>query len=1232
MHRRLLALARGPRLPLFVTILSGLIAGWLTIGQARGLSLIVEGVFLRGQSEPEVRPMLVLLLGIIAGRAFLAWLTEVSASAVAIQVKEGLRERLFAKIERLGPAFTRAERTGELTAAALEGVEALDAYFSQYLPQLVITALVPLSVLIFVFPLDPLSGLVLLVTAPLIPFFMIMIGKAAETVTRRQYETLSLLSAHFLDSLQGLTTLKMFGRSKAHARSIAQTSERFRDVTLSVLRVTFLSALTLELIATISTAVVAVEVGLRLLYGHLTFDKALFLLILAPEFYIPLRMLGTRFHAGMAGTTAAQRIFEVLDLQEAGEAKQEPQKNTPKTGRISMITMENLSFTYPGDVEPVLENITLHIRAGEHLALVGPSGAGKSTLISLLLGFLQPQTGDIFTQYMPNDSSGTPWTMPRSPSLAEIAWVPQTPYLFHDTIAANLRLARPNASLEELEAAARAAHLDEFIHALPQGYETIIGEEGARLSGGEAQRLALARAFLKDAPILILDEPTSSLDPQTETLLQESTRRLMQGRTVITIAHRLNTVARADHIVVLQAGRIVETGTHRQLLKCGGLYAQLVGEHAESIPRSTAAQQPSTVRPHSTVGAPAEPASSLSSQPKLPLLPIYRLLSFLRGSWGEVALSVLLGTATIAASVGLMGTSSWLISTAALHPSIAELNVAIVGVRFFGILRGVARYLERLISHGVTFHLLARLRVWFYEKLEPLAPARLMTYRVGDLLNRIVADVEALENFYVRVVAPPLVALVIVSGTALFLGNYEARLGWTYLGFALLLGLGLPLLNRLLSRKIGTALTDLKSALRTQTVDYLQGLADLLAFGQGSNFRARLQATGQDYGDAQRQMAQVTGLSSASGVLFTQLGMWSVLALSVPLVKNANLAGVMLATLALMAQASFEAVQPLPQAAQMLALSLRSAQRLFEIVENPPLSPVILPAPSAIHTPPLPSESRKTMLAVHGLTFAYPGAERPALREVTFDLPAGKKIAIVGPSGAGKSTLINLLLRFWEPPKGSIFLGGRDLLEVPQETACAYFGVISQRTYLFNVSLRENLLLANPSAGQEAIEAAARQAGIHEFIASLSQGYETMAGERGVRLSGGERQRVAIARALLRQASILLLDEPTANLDPLTERLILENVLALAEGRSLLLITHRLVKMEAMDEILVLQDGQVAERGTHAALLAQDGLYRRMYALQQQVLKDTPQSQAAKTCAGDFFLQHASNNWPNLTN
>jgi ABC-type multidrug transport system fused ATPase/permease subunit len=313
MHRRLLSLARDARLALALTILSGLLAGWLTIGQARGLSLLVDRVFLGGADLAAVTGLLGFLLGAIFLRALLAWVSEVAANRVAVRVKADLRERLFTKLLALGPAYTRGERTGELTAAAVEGVEALDAYFGQYLPQLVITALVPLSVLFFVFPLDWVSALVLLFTAPLIPLFMVLIGKAAEALTKRQYETLGRLSAHFLDSLQGLVTLKQFGRSKDHARSIAESSDRFRDGTLSVLRVTFLSALTLELLATLSTAVIAVEVGLRLLYGHLPFDKAFFLLLLAPEFYIPLRMLGLRFHAGMAGTTAARRIFAILD-------------------------------------------------------------------------------------------------------------------------------------------------------------------------------------------------------------------------------------------------------------------------------------------------------------------------------------------------------------------------------------------------------------------------------------------------------------------------------------------------------------------------------------------------------------------------------------------------------------------------------------------------------------------------------------------------------------------------------------------------------------------------------------------------------------------------------------------------------------------------------------------------------------------------------------------------------
>ncbi len=860
--------------------------------QAYALSSTVAGVFL-GQATPTaIARWLALLLGVVTARALLVWTHEDATRETAIRAKADVRRKLFQHILALGPAYSRAERTAELATVATQGVEALHAYFSQYLPQLAISVLVPATILVVVFALDPVSGLILLLTAPLIPFFMWMIGRSAQAATERQYQTLGRLSAHFLDSLQGLTTLKLFGQSKAQAANISRVCDQFRMATLKVLQVSFLSAFALELIATISTAIIAVEVGLRLLYAQMQFRDALFLLILAPEFYLPLRLLGLRFHAGMAGTAAARRIFDILDTKTAHpdaalpalseEEPAPPARRLQPAERQLSVDMLDVSFAYPDRRKPALEGLSLSIAGGQHVALVGASGAGKTTLTRLLLGFMMPTTGKIWVNGISIQR------MDSEELRALMAWAPQNPHLFNDTIGANICLGRPHAGQKEIRRAASAAHLDEFIESLPRKYETPVGEAGARLSSGQAQRLALARAFLMDAPCLVLDEPTSSLDPDNEAMLEDSLRRLCGGRTVITIAHRLHTVINVDQILVLAQGHIVERGTHSELLALDGEYARLFRSNAAFLTEGevTPSNQPAQVQSdrahtYSPFAIMPGPPLSISPRPFVPdheqVLPkmsaVRRLLGFVRGEWAWVWLSALLGSLTIGSAVGLMGVAAWLISTAAMHPSIAVLGVAIAGVRFFGIARAVFRYLERLASHSVTFRVLRNIRVWFYQRLEPLAPALLMDRQSGDLLARATADVETLENLYVRLLAPPVTGALVAAGTYVFFASIGLpQIALLVTTFLVLAGALLPLLTQRLSRGAGQEEVAVRGRLYAELVDSIQGIADILAFGRASDRVQRMAAIGNKYADVQRADLTSRRRASRVGQLPPQLG------------------------------------------------------------------------------------------------------------------------------------------------------------------------------------------------------------------------------------------------------------------------------------------------------------------------------------------------------------------------
>jgi ATP-binding cassette subfamily C protein CydC len=513
-----------------------------------------------------------------------------------------------------------------------------------------------------------------------------------------------------------------------------------------------------------------------------------------------------------------------------------------------------------------------------------------------------------------------------------------------------------------------------------------------------------------------------------------------------------------------------------------------------------------------------------------------------------VVLGVLLGFLTIGSSVGLMAMSAYLISRAAIVTDVADIALVITSVRVFAILRALFRYLERLSTHTATFRILSHLRAWFYEAIEPLAPARLQAYRSGDLLARIVADIETLENFYVRVVVPPFTAALVTALACAILGVFDPLIAAALLVFMLLTGVALPLASRRISRKPAEGLIAARADLNAALVDEIQGIADLLTFDQVDQHQRAALELELRLNRAQVRMATLRGASSALAALFASLAGLTALILGIQAVTGGELEGVYLALLPLTAIASFEAIQPLALAWQQLDANRAAGQRLFEVVDTP----------APVSQPPGPSpQPLDYSLQIRDLHFRYAPGETPALDGLSLSIPSGGLLVLQGSSGAGKSTLVNLLLRFWEYEEGSIRIGGHELREYGSEDARAMIGVVPQQAYLFNSSIEDNLLLANPDATKEQIELACEQAGLGDFIRSLPEGTNTLIGENGLLLSGGERQRLAIARAVLKNAPILILDEASANLDAATERRLMQSLQPFLAGRTVLAISHR---------------------------------------------------------------------------
>nr|WP_202458404.1 thiol reductant ABC exporter subunit CydD [Streptomyces sp. SID5464] len=1143
----MLRYARATRVFLVAVVALGAVGAGLVIAQAMLIAEVVVGAFQHRMAVSELGTPLLLLVAVAVGRALVGWLTELAAHRASAAVKSELRGRLLERSAQLGPGWLSGQRTGSLVALATRGVDALDDYFSRYLPQLGLAVVVPVAVLARIVTEDWVSAAIIVGTLPLIPVFMVLIGWATQSRMDRQWRLLSRLSGHFLDVVAGLPTLKVFGRAKAQAESIRRITGEYRHATMRTLRIAFISSFALELLATISVALVAVTIGMRLVHGEMDLYIGLVILILAPEAYLPLRQVGAQYHAAAEGLAAAEEIFEVLETP------------VPASGSGAVpagaLAFEGVTVRYPGRSAEAVSDVSFTVEPGETVALVGPSGAGKSTLLHVLLGFVPPAEGRV--RVGGADLADVDLEQWRS----RIAWVPQRPHLYAGTIAENVRLARPEADDDAVRRALRDAGALEFVEALPEGADTVLGEDGAGLSAGQRQRLALARAFLADRPVLLLDEPTAALDGATEAEVVAAVRRLAAGRTVLLVVHRPALLGVADRVV-----RLAEPETA----------AVPVASAAVRIPGtvSVEAELPSAV-------SPTEPGSSPASDGVLARV---RAMSGARR--GRLGLALLLGSLALGSAVGLMATSGWLISRASQQPPVLYLMVAVTATRAFGIGRAVFRYAERLVSHDAVLRMLADTRVAVFRRLERLAPAGLRRTRRGDLLSRLVADVDALQDYWLRWLLPAGAAVVVSAASVGFTAWLLPEAGAVLAAGLLAAGAGVPLVTGAVARRAEHRLAPARGVLATRVADLLTGTAELTVAGA---LPARTTQAREADGALTRiasRAATATALGDGLTALISGLTVTAAALVGAQAVAAGRLDGVTMAVVVLTPLAAFEAVLGLPLAVQYRQRVRRSAERVYEVLDAP--EPVAEPAqPRQAPASPFP-------VAVKGLAARHAGQDRDALAGLDLILEEGRRVAVVGPSGSGKTTLAQVLLRFLDADAGSYTLAGVDAYALRGDDVRRLVGLCAQDAHLFDSSLRENLLLAKKDATEDDLRAALGRARLLDWAGGLPDGLDTLVGEHGARLSGGQRQRLALARALLADFPVLVLDEPAEHLDLPTADALTADLLAATEGRTTLLITHRLAGLEAVDEVIVLDQGRVVQRGAYAELVAVDGPLREM--------------------------------------
>lgn len=1130
----------------------------------------------------------------VALRAALDHLRTLQANRSAATIQQTLRGELYDRIIGLGPAWFATQRTGGIMLTVVDGVEQLQTYFGQYLPQVVIAACAPFAIFACIAFWDLPVASVFLVAAIFSLFGPMAVHMIDRRASMARSRALDAFGEEFLDAVQGLPTLKAFGQGKAWGRRLALRARKLSDNTFWVLSISLLTRGISDLGIALGAALALTLGAWRVSQGMMSIEALLIILMAGTEIFRPLRDLRSVLHRGMLGQSAAANIHTLLDATPTLAAS-----GTTRVERLSpTLTFEDVSFSYPGG-RTAHTGLTFAVAAGERIGIVGPSGAGKSSIVRLLLRQHDPDRGTI--RIGGHDLR----TLDTDDLLSHIAIVAQDTTLFHGTVEDNLRLGKPDAQVSEMHAAAIAANAHEFIMAMPEGYQTRIGERGAQLSGGQRQRLAIARAVLRNAPILILDEALSSVDAENEAIIQQALDRLMVGRTTLILAHRLASVIGADRTLVLDGGQVVETGTHAELLDKQGLYYRLMHEQmagqeegAAQIRASAFNSQPSSDTPvrvpaHSSAALTLPEDSAQSNGPtwraidddaaqvgwRATLLTLLGLVSPWRGT---LISTILLGVARVVTFIGV-GVLSALV-VAAIRDGSATTGL-IIALLVAAPLAAIFHWLESWLAHAMAYQLLADMRVNLFDKLERLAPAYLLQRRSGDLVALATQDVEMVEYFYAHTIAPAIVSVLVPLTVLGLLAIYAWPLALVLLPFLLYAMLS-PLRGRRRIDDLGGQARHALGELSAHTTDTIQGLADLHAFQATGRRRHQFMSLASDYG--KRRLALLRDLSAQTALfeIATGWGGLAVAAVGAAQVAAGTLPASVLPLLVLIAVATFLPVSEISQVSRQLADTIAATRRLHVVANEPepitdgPLSPA----------PPAGGSS----IRFDNVGFTYPGRQRPALSNLTLDIPTGSTVALIGPSGAGKSTVASLLLRFWDPQTGSVRLDGYDARELNLDVLRERVALVTQDTYLFNDTLEGNIRLARPGASHDDLLLAIEQSALTTFVAQLPEGLATNVGERGVQLSGGQRQRIAIARAFLKNAPVLLLDEATSHLDTLSELQVRRALALLMKGRTTLVIAHRLATIRDADIIFVLKAGQLVELGSHDQLLAQDGLYRQL--------------------------------------